>query len=1081
MAQFDFNSYVTSGTKEQFLIISSREFAWLEPLREASELLTILESEAGLLSTLASNRYDVVFIDVVAIDMKIASLLSEVQYRFPDTRTSVIVEDADRTQQEEIFASGADDVILSSISVDAFLNRLQLLLRHQRKNQEFWRRSKTLHAISILSQQLHNAEHPMSLIVETINAVCSDFDVDGMAITIDRGGIFHLYAGSNDINNRRRLYESSVRPHRYDPLYHVIASEIYLVCKDISKHPYYTAIPVIDDPRSAIIMPLKYGDQILGSMALFSSGSNLTSEDLAPYELLATHFASAYYNVRHYYDREVAAHSTRQTLRAWQTLTVLYDVEAIAQTLYNLIKEIQAVKETVVWLFKPQDESQVIIVHTDDMHVMELVEQMFEQGHLDQLMSEFDVTMQPITFHQRHIKQSALVDLFTLMQISQVTLVPVAGNMILGGIFVATDSNQALVPNDMNLIESLAHAAAQALERNTLIRSLQEQSGRLEAVLRSIREGIVFVNESGKVIFCNPQFTELTTISPSQVIGKPHNQLFYMLAKNSARYDTTLEQLNQSLEQILSASEDTEEYPVIEIRQALLDIDLYMEFMRINSDQDQGGWIGFIRDRKQGTMLEVSTNNLELASEIVEEVGLQMLELQKMVLMLPEQQDLLSPRKYVQQLSRVEEQVEDAQIMWGNFLQIFQSELSGMQIRPTITDPVEFLEDVLTSRRMDKYHRRQIRLTSQPPRLRVMIDERPMRQVITNIINFLTHYTPSAAPIFVNVVPEGSQVVISFQEKITILPEDMLASILDPLNEEDEDSDGRSYRLGMYLSKHIIKAHDGKITVESRRGWGTMVKVHLPIEEATEAVALADEQTTTSISSRTTRPEGLTVVVLESAERLLEAHYDALAEHNHELLIEERVDDALINLSLAQIDLIIVEASQSQPNIVEICRLIRQKTEVPIMIIASADMEGACIRALSNGADDYTLTPINRERLVAQMQSIAMRKDISSRTAPPIQIGNLHIDLSRRRVYLGDRLLDLTAKEYELLRVLASHENQVLTHQQLLTRIWGPEYQQEKQYLWVNISRLRRKLEPTKDSPRYLQTEQGIGYVLREP
>lgn len=355
-----------------------------------------------------------------------------------------------------------------------------------------------------------------------------------------------------------------------------------------------------------------------------------------------------------------------------------------------------------------------------------------------------------------------------------------------------------------------------------------------------------------------------------------------------------------------------------------------------------------------------------------------------------------------------------------------------------------------------------------------------MRQVITNIINFLTHYTPSAAPIFVNVVPEGSQVVISFQEKITILPEDMLASILDPLNEENEVPDGRSYRLGMYLSKHIIKAHDGKITVESRRGWGTMVKVQLPVEEAAEAMASADEQTT-SISSRTTRSEGLTVVVMESAERLLEAHYDALAEHDHELLIEERVDDALINLSLAQIDLIIVEASQSQPNIVELCRLIRQKTEVPIMIIASADMEEACIRALSNGADDYTLTPINRERLVAQMQSIAMRKDISTRTAPPIQIGNLHIDLSRRRVYLGDRLLDLTAKEYELLRMLASHENQVLTHQQLLTRIWGPEYQQEKQYLWVNISRLRRKLEPTKDSPRYLQTEQGIGYVLREP
>jgi two-component system KDP operon response regulator KdpE len=209
--------------------------------------------------------------------------------------------------------------------------------------------------------------------------------------------------------------------------------------------------------------------------------------------------------------------------------------------------------------------------------------------------------------------------------------------------------------------------------------------------------------------------------------------------------------------------------------------------------------------------------------------------------------------------------------------------------------------------------------------------------------------------------------------------------------------------------------------------------------------------------------------------------YNILDFEGHELFVVQAIEEAISDLRLTQIDLIMLEADSSQIDLTYATETLRQQTDVPIMLVASPDMEDACLRAMKKGADDYLLTPLSRERLLPKMQAIAKRKEIATRTAEPIQIGELHIDFSRRRVYLSDKRLDLTAKEYELLRVLAMNKDQVVTRQQLLTKIWGPEYRDETQYLWVNISRLRRKLEPGKNAPRYIHTEQGVGYALREP
>jgi two-component system KDP operon response regulator KdpE len=116
--------------------------------------------------------------------------------------------------------------------------------------------------------------------------------------------------------------------------------------------------------------------------------------------------------------------------------------------------------------------------------------------------------------------------------------------------------------------------------------------------------------------------------------------------------------------------------------------------------------------------------------------------------------------------------------------------------------------------------------------------------------------------------------------------------------------------------------------------------------------------------------------------------------------------------------------------------------------------------------------------LLARMR-VALRRASSSGSEPVFAAGDLVVDLARREVRMAGRLVQLTPTEYDLLRALATHAGKVLTHRHLLREVWGPGYAQETHLLRVNISNLRRKIEPDATRPRYIRTEPGVGYRLR--
>lgn len=189
-------------------------------------------------------------------------------------------------------------------------------------------------------------------------------------------------------------------------------------------------------------------------------------------------------------------------------------------------------------------------------------------------------------------------------------------------------------------------------------------------------------------------------------------------------------------------------------------------------------------------------------------------------------------------------------------------------------------------------------------------------------------------------------------------------------------------------------------------------------------------------------------------------------------------EEALTAAATEHPDIIILDLGLPDMDGVEVTRRLREWTQIPIIIVSVREQERDKIAALDAGADDYLTKPFGVGELMARLR-VALRRSAQIDMEPVFTTGKLVIDLNQREVRLNEQLLALTPTEYDLLRTLAKHAGKVLTHDQLLRSVWGTAYESETHMLQVNISNLRRKIEPDPSRPIYIVTEPGVGYRLK--
>ncbi len=164
---------------------------------------------------------------------------------------------------------------------------------------------------------------------------------------------------------------------------------------------------------------------------------------------------------------------------------------------------------------------------------------------------------------------------------------------------------------------------------------------------------------------------------------------------------------------------------------------------------------------------------------------------------------------------------------------------------------------------------------------------------------------------------------------------------------------------------------------------------------------------------------------------------------------------------------------------VTVCKEIRAWSHLPILVLSAVGDEREKVRALDAGADDYVTKPFGTDELLARLRAVLRRSPDSGHPAK-IEIGELTVDLEDRTVLRDGAEVHLTPIEFDLLRVLARYPGRLVTQRQLLKEVWGPQYVEESHYLRVHIAHIRAKVERDPSHPRYVITEPGVGYRLRD-
>ena len=224
------------------------------------------------------------------------------------------------------------------------------------------------------------------------------------------------------------------------------------------------------------------------------------------------------------------------------------------------------------------------------------------------------------------------------------------------------------------------------------------------------------------------------------------------------------------------------------------------------------------------------------------------------------------------------------------------------------------------------------------------------------------------------------------------------------------------------------------------------------------------------------------VLVIEDEPQMLRFLRPALEGHGYRMIEATSGRDGLTQAATRSPDVVLLDLGLPDLDGLDVTARIREWSRTPIVVISARGREQDKVAALDAGADDYVTKPFGVPELLARLR-VALRHAARADGAesPRVVIGDLEVDLEKRRVMRAGAPVHLTPIEYRLLAELARHPGKVLTHSHLLRQVWGPASAQQSHYLRVYMAQLRRKLEEDPARPRILLTELGVGYRLAEP
>ena len=357
---------------------------------------------------------------------------------------------------------------------------------------------------------------------------------------------------------------------------------------------------------------------------------------------------------------------------------------------------------------------------------------------------------------------------------------------------------------------------------------------------------------------------------------------------------------------------------------------------------------------------------------------------------------------------------------------------------------------------------------------RVTADRRRIVQVLNNLFSNAARHAPASSSIRVAARCEEGYVAVAVSDDGPGVAPERLPHLFRKHVGAREGGTG-GHGLGLAICKGLVEAHGGRIRADSDGpGRGVTFTFTIPVAGEPGAAAPGDAAGLPPAPDRNEPPR---ILVVDDDPRMLRFARDELSRAGYAPRVTGAPEDVQRIIRTERPHLVLLDRVLPGSDGIELLRQIHELSDLPVIFISAYGRDEAIAQALESGATDYIVKPFSPTELVARVRAALRRRP----NPEPFVVGELAIDFEQRRVTVGGRAVDLTATEYELLRVLSLDAGRVVTFHKLLRRVWTRREDADGNLVRIFVRNLRRKLGDSAASPTYIFNERGVGYRLAKP
>ncbi len=435
----------------------------------------------------------------------------------------------------------------------------------------------------------------------------------------------------------------------------------------------------------------------------------------------------------------------------------------------------------------------------------------------------------------------------------------------------------------------------------------------------------------------------------------------------------------------------------------------------------------------------------------------------------------LDPTEVRQLMRIIVDQADGMRELIGDLLDVARIETGTLSVSP---EPVEVA--VLVDRARSTYlsggGRNGLDIDVDLGLPLVMADRRRVVQVMGNLLSNASRRSPESAAIRVSAASEGSHVAVSVVDEGSGITAERLPLLFRKFSRNEAEEQTSDTGIGLAICKGIVEAHGGRIWAESDGpGLGARFTFTLPVVEET-----AGERRRSSRPVRSEAGAGRPVLVVDDDPQALMYVRNVLTDAGYSPIVSADPEEALGLMKENGAHLVLLDLMLPGFDGIELLQDILSIADVPVIFLSAYGKDHVIARAFDAGATDYIVKPFSPTELVARVRAALRRQEGHDRDEPlePYVLRGLTIDYAERLVTLAGRRVPLTATEYGLLYQLSVNGGRVLTHSQLLRRVWRPEKSGDMRTLRTHVRRLRHKLGEDGSNPAYIFAEPRVGYRM---